>query len=71
MKPIFDAHGPARRAALQELQQSHFPPTKPIESSPVWRLTIAAALVVILVNLVPGNDVPAVPAVQSHVRPQV
>ncbi|MBY4866763.1 hypothetical protein K6W76_09605 [Burkholderia anthina] len=71
MKPIFDAHGPARRAALQELQQSHFPPAKPIESSAAWRLTIVAALVVIFVNLVPSNDVPAEPAVQSHARPQV
>ncbi|RQZ24182.1 hypothetical protein DIE14_21980 [Burkholderia sp. Bp9017] len=71
MKPIFDAHGPARRAALQELQKSHFPPAKPIESSAAWRLTIVAALVVIFVNLVPGNDVPAAPAVHSHARPQV
>ncbi|WP_175796350.1 hypothetical protein [Burkholderia anthina] len=71
MKPIFDAHGPARRAALQELQQSHFPPAKPIESTAAWRLTIVAALVVIFVNLVPSNDVPAAPEVHSHARPQV
>lgn len=64
MKPIFDAHGPARRAALQELQQSHFPPARPIESSAAWRLTIVAALVVILVNLLPSNDAPATPIAQ-------
>ncbi|WP_155638878.1 hypothetical protein [Burkholderia cepacia] len=71
MKPIFDAHGAARRAAIQRMQQSYFPPANQVESSAAWRLTIIAALVVILVNLLPGNDVPATPTAQSHTRPQV
>ncbi|RQR37835.1 hypothetical protein [Burkholderia sp. Bp9142] len=66
MKSIYDAHTDARRAELQRMQQSYFPPAKPVESSAAWRLTIVAALVVILVNLVPSNDVPAAPIAQQR-----
>ncbi|MGU4696844.1 hypothetical protein K6L09_09290 [Burkholderia cepacia] len=71
MKPIFDAHGAARRAAIQRMQQSYFPPAKPVESSVAWRFVMVAAVVVILVNLLPGNDAPQAPATRPLSRAQV
>ncbi|WP_156437880.1 hypothetical protein [Burkholderia sp. BDU5] len=69
MKPIFDAHGAARRAAIQRMQQSYFPQPKPVESSTAWRFVMVAAAVVILVNLLPSSDAPVAPVV--HQRPMV
>ncbi|MEK7891257.1 hypothetical protein AAB992_29550 [Burkholderia contaminans] len=71
MKPIFDAHGAARRAAIQRMQQSYFPAIKPVESSTAWRFVMIAAVVVILVNLLPGNEAPQAPAARPHSRAQV
>ncbi|MBR7961402.1 hypothetical protein KDW41_13210 [Burkholderia vietnamiensis] len=71
MKPIFDAHGAARRAAIQRMQQSYFPQPKPVESSTAWRFVMVAAVVVIFVNLLPGNDAPDAPAIRSTSRTQV
>ncbi|WP_322038420.1 hypothetical protein [Burkholderia cenocepacia] len=71
MKPIFDAHGAARRAAIQRMQQSYFPPVKQVESSSAWRFVMVAAVVVILVNLLPDNDAPQAPAAHPHPRAQV
>ncbi|WP_333976343.1 hypothetical protein [Burkholderia cepacia] len=71
MKPIFDAHGAARRAAIQRMQQSYFPPVKPVESSTAWRFVMVAAVVVILVNLLPGNDAPQASTARAHSRVQV
>ena len=71
MKPIFDAHGAARRAAIQRMQQSYFPPVKPVESSTAWRFVMVAAVVVILVNLLPGNDAPQASTARPHSPVQV
>ncbi|KGU65643.1 hypothetical protein Y037_3054 [Burkholderia pseudomallei MSHR983] len=71
MKPIFDAHSAARRAAIQRMQQSYFPPVKPIESSIAWRFVMVAAVVVILVNLLPGNDTASSSPTRTHSRVQV
>ncbi|WP_321944747.1 hypothetical protein [Burkholderia cenocepacia] len=71
MKPIFDAHGAARRAAIQRMQQSYFPPAKPVESTTAWRFVMVAAVVVILVNLLPGKDAPQAPTARPHSRTQV
>lgn len=70
MKPIFDAHGAARRAAIQRMQQSYFSP-KQVESTPAWRFVMVAAVVVILVNLLPGNEAPQAPTARPHSRAQV
>lgn len=71
MKPIFDAHGAARRAAIQRMQQSYFPPAKQAESTTAWRFVMVAAVVVILVNLLPGDDATQAPTARPHSRAQV
>ncbi|EBA51176.1 elongation factor P [Burkholderia pseudomallei 305] len=53
------------------MQQSYFPPVKPIESSIAWRFVMVAAVVVILVNLLPGNDTASSSPTRTHSRVQV
>ncbi|WP_133167941.1 hypothetical protein [Burkholderia gladioli] len=74
MKPLFDAHGDTRRAAIAAIPrepacQSNFPKPPQFESGLIWRCTLLAVALFVLANIFDGK--PANPdARQLHQRVQ-
>lgn len=70
MKSIPDVNGEARRACLREMQDSFAPLQSDFENSPVWRITLLIAAVVIGINLFAPASAP-VAASPAHVHSTV
>ncbi|WP_186169810.1 hypothetical protein [Burkholderia gladioli] len=73
MKPIFDAHGDTRRAAIAAIPrepagQSHFPPPPQFDTSLIWRCTLLAVALFAFANVFDGK--PANAAAHPHHRVQ-